>query len=1037
MARTILRAGRIAGWVIIAGAVLGVVLYWAGVMSMAKTPGPGQSSEVTVDLEAETAAAEAARAAEAAAIADVEQAIREYLDAKRYAKLEAYCNAVLLETPYDSIAIRVKDAIVRSYILTGQDAQAAAATAELLNQFGSVPGASRALCNIGDAWRNEGKIAEAQQVYRETLVRYPGDEFARWSQLHLCMMALERNDVQETVDGVWRLIGDFDDDPGMPLAAIQIGEAFFKAGHRDIALEIYHSMLENYADNEATVWAQKNICTMLIDAGDDAEAAAALDTLITKFKSAPTTPSALMEVGDRYRDAKRYENALQAYQYAAAYDPNSLDARKAVCQTHLKLDDAEAAVEVVWEMIGDLAKDSGMPLAAVQVAEELAKARQPDMALEIYRYLVDNHADNEATVWAQKNICTMLIDAGDDAEAAAALDTLITKFKSVSTTPGALKEIGDRYRAAGKYDRALLAYEHAVAHDPDYLDARKALCLTQLRRNDVEGAAETVWRMMSELAEHEWMPLAAVQMGEEFAKAGRREIAMEINQYMVADHADRNEAAWAQKNICLMLIEAGDEPGAAAAIEVLSTMFATADATPESLLEIGDRYCDLKQFDRALEVYRLAAAGESNALYAEKAKCLALVHLKDMDGATDAVWRMMLDFSRDARMPLAAVQVGDAFLKAKQPEVAVEIYRYVVDHHAGSDAAVWAQKNICDMLIDAGDEAGTAMAIDKLKTHFDARQTVAAALLQLADKYRGLKAVDDARLLCKHVIDEYTDTASPLWAAQRLILIDIDESEDPNAPLETIPPPILAAVDRLRTDYAIHPELTKALFYIGEEYYRMGHYDDFGRVRPTGKLYWPKAIAVWQKLLNGDVPFDREFTPEAWWLTGVCQARMAQAPQALSSLQTVIKNWPEFKFAWNAQVWIGVCYEQLKRANRRKPKMDYDALIEEAYATVLEKYPDCTMVFLANLKLAELKYEQGRWEESAMHAERYLADKYIAHSAQRAGVLYKLGQCYEKMGEPDVARTVYQQHLTEFPDDKLPTHSKVLARLAAVNGGEQ
>jgi tetratricopeptide (TPR) repeat protein len=163
----------------------------------------------------------------------------------------------------------------------------------------------------------------------------------------------------------------------------------------------------------------------------------------------------------------------------------------------------------------------------------------------------------------------------------------------------------------------------------------------------------------------------------------------------------------------------------------------------------------------------------------------------------------------------------------------------------------------------------------------------------------------------------------------------------------------------------------------------------------------------------------------------------ATAPQALSSLQTVIKNWPEFKFAWNAQVWIGVCYEQLKRANRRKPKMDYDALIEEAYATVLEKYPDCTMVFLANLKLAELKYEQGRWEESAMHAERYLADKYIAHSAQRAGVLYKLGQCYEKMGEPDVARTVYQQHLTEFPDDKLPTHSKVLARLAAVNGGEQ
>ncbi|HRT87326.1 MAG TPA: tetratricopeptide repeat protein [Anaerohalosphaeraceae bacterium] len=717
MARTILRAGRIAGWVIIAGAVLGVVLYWAGVMSMAKTPGPGQSSEVTVDLEAETAAAEAARAAEAAAIADVEQAIREHFDAKRYAELEAYCSGVLVETPYDSAAIRAKDAIVRSYILTGQDAQAAAATAELLNQFGSVPGASRALCNIGDAWRNEGRIAEAQQVYRQAVLCYPGDEFARWSQLHLCMMALERSDVQETVDGVWRLIGDFDDDPGMPLAAIQIGEAFFKAGHRDIALEIYHSMLENYADNEATVWAQKNICTMLIDAGDDAEAAAALDTLITKFKSAPTTPSALMEVGDRYRDAKRYENALQAYQYAAAYDPNSLDARKAVCQTHLKLDDAEAAVEVVWEMIGDLAKDSGMPLAAVQVAEELAKARQPDMALEIYRYLVDNHADNEATVWAQKNICTMLIDAGDDAEAAAALDTLITKFKSVSTTPGALKEIGDRYRAAGKYDRALLAYEHAVAHDPDYLDARKALCLTQLRRNDVEGAAETVWRMMSELAEHEWMPLAAVQMGEEFAKAGRREIAMEINQYMVADHADRNEAAWAQKNICLMLIEAGDEPGAAAAIEVLSTMFATADATPESLLEIGDRYCDLKQFDRALEVYRLAAAG---------------------------IEKLKVHFESEETVAAALVQIGDKYGWMKNYGRARQLYDAVKATYRDTPSYIWANQRLIGIEIEQ-DAAGAvitedlpatiAASIDGFMNEFAAVPQMTGALCRLGEIY--------------------------------------------------------------------------------------------------------------------------------------------------------------------------------------------------------------------------------------------------------------------------------------------------------------
>ena len=586
MARTILRAGRIAGWVIIAGAVLGVVLYWAGVMSMAKTPGPGQSSEVTVDLEAETAAAEAARAAEAAAIADVEKAIREHFDAKRYAELEAYCSGVLVETPYDSAAIRAKDAIVRSYILTGQDVAAAAATAELLNQFGDVPGASRGLCNIGDAWRNMGKLAEAQQVYRQAVLCYPGDEFARWSQLHLCMMALERSDVQETVDGVWRLIGDFDDDPGMPLAAVQIGEALFAAEHHEPALQIYDYLLANYVDNEATVWAQKNICTMRINAGDDAGAAAAVQTLITKFEDAGTTPAALVEIGDRYRDAKKLADALQVYQHAAAVDPANLDARRELSLTYLKLEDTTSAANAAWGMIADLAKDSGMPLAAVQVAEELAKARQPDMALEIYRYLVDNHADNEATVWAQKNICTMLIDAGDAAGAAAAMETLVTRFESAPTTPDSLKQIGDKYRDAGKCDNALQAYQYAAAADPGSLDTQKALCLTSLKLRDTEAAADAAWRMIVNFADHEWMPLAAVQMGEEFAKAGRSEIALEIYQYMVENHADRKEAAWAQKNICIMLIEAGDEPGAAAAIEVLSTMFATAEC--DTGVAVGD-----------------------------------------------------------------------------------------------------------------------------------------------------------------------------------------------------------------------------------------------------------------------------------------------------------------------------------------------------------------------------------------------------------------------------------------------------------------
>jgi tetratricopeptide (TPR) repeat protein len=830
--------------------------------------------------------------------------------------------------------------------------------------------------------------------------------------------------------GVRQMIATFAEDPGMPLAAIQVGEAFFKAGHRDIALEIYHSMLENHADNDATVWAQKDICVMLIDAGDDAGAAAAFATLVTQFESAGTTPSALIEVGDRYRDAKRFENALQAYQYAAAYDPNSLNARKAVCQTHLKLNDAEAAVDVAWGMIGDLAKDSGMPLAAVQMGEELVKARRPEAALAIYGHLLEHHADNEATVWAQKNVCTMLIDAGDNAGAAAAVEALVTEFESVRTVPDSLKEIGDRYCSVGKYDSAMRAYQYAVAGDPNYLDAHKALCLTQLKLKDVEGAAATVRMMMADLGEDEWMPLAAVQLGEEFAKVRQDEIAMEIYRHMVENLADRKEAAWAQKNVCMMLIEAGDEAGTAEAIETLATKFKAAPTTPESLLAIGDRYCDLKQFDRALQVYQYAAAGDSDELYAQKARCLARIGLKDMEGAADVVQRMMLDFAGDARMPMAAVQVGDAFLKAKQPQTALEIYRYMVDYHAGSDAAVWAQKNICDVLIDAGDAAGAAGAIHKLKTHFESEETVAAALLQVADKYSGAKDYDRAVQLYQDVKVRYAHTPSYVWACQNLIRVPMEKDVQSAEATADVPAEIVQAFDAFMADFAESAEVTSASCRLAETYYNGAKAHERAGRTEQSKVEFRKALPLFEKVIAG-TRFDPVFTPDAYYMSAVAHSRLGDYAKAIEYHQTIVDTWPGHHLAWSSQYWIGTFYQELKRSKALLPE-EADAKSEAAFLALFEKYPGNAMTDSARSQLGMIYYKNRQWERAAAIYEEIVKASPPGEKVPKT--IYYLADAYEAMGQKEVALLAYQAFLADWPDSPLASRAEVAV---AELGGQQ
>jgi len=136
---------------------------------------------------------------------------------------------------------------------------------------------------------------------------------------------------------------------------------------------------------------------------------------------------------------------VQAYQYAAASRPGDFGAMKNVCVTYLALNDAEGVADAAWAMISARATDSKMPLQAVLLGEEIAKAGHPEIAWEIYHYLVENHAGNQDTAWAQKNICNMYMDAG----LAAAVETLATKFEKARTVTEALTKIGDKYCGAG------------------------------------------------------------------------------------------------------------------------------------------------------------------------------------------------------------------------------------------------------------------------------------------------------------------------------------------------------------------------------------------------------------------------------------------------------------------------------------------------------------------------------------------------------------------------------------------------------------
>ncbi len=735
MARTILRAGRIAGGVIIAVIILGVVLYWAGVMGVAKTPPPSQDGEIIVDAEAEAAAAKA----EADAIAAVEKAIREHMEAKRFAELEAYCNGVLAETVYPAAALCAKDAIVRSYILTGRDVEAEAATAELIGQFGDMPAAARVLCLVGDTWRGKQKAAQAVAAYEQTLALHPGDEFAMWSRQNLCTMALEAGDTVGADDAAARLAADF-------------------GGQGHLAMS-------------------------------------------------------LCFVGDAYKKA------------------------------------------------GDLQK-----------------------AMELYDIAANDHADKPGSVNAQKNICMVYLDQGDQAAADAAAEKLVTGYVKHGHTPFEVCELAARYKKAADWGRAIALYERAAR-----------------------------------------------------------------------------------------------------------------------------------------------IPGNGNCLFAQRDLCLALLEMKDVERASGESRGMFLDFAEHPRLPFEACLVGDAFLKAKEPAAAMEVYAYVVENYPDNELTLWAQKNICTMHVDAGDEAATSEAIEKLKREFKPKDMVAVALMQIADKCRDAKKYDRAVQIYQDVKAGYADTPSYIWACQNLVRIEIEYDEAAADSTET-PASVLQAVDGFMADFAAAPKMTSALCLLGEVYYKGALAKERAGQRDEASVRFGKALPLFAKVIS-QAPFDPVFTPDAWYMSAVAYSRLGDYAKAIEYHQRIVDDWPEHHLAWSSQYWIGAFYQRLKK-NKSLPPAEADAKTEQAFLDLFQDYPDSPMTKGAKSQLAMLYYKTSAWEKAAALYEELFAE---SPPGEKLPIdVFYLGQAYEFMGHKAMAALTY----SEFAKDREGTAwgERASAALARVEG---
>ncbi len=880
----------------------------------------------------------------------------------------------------------------------------------------------------------------------EPLPPEPTSEPTLAEQRKLVIACLTGDEPAEAAAAMDKLLTDFAQHKQLPGAVHDIVQRAVKAGKYEAVGEVCRGLAENSSVGDNGVWVAMASALAAAYQGDDEALDAATENLAANHSDDPRCIESFGQIAWSFRERKKYAKARQFYQYVVDTWPNgprAVFSQRGLVLTNLELGETDAASAALDELLSDYGQDPDFVECVAPVAQTYRKKKQFDIAIRIHEFIADNRPDDPKAIWSQRAVVDINVTGvKDDAAAEAAYETLLERFGEHEKIAKAVGEVAWAYRRQKRYADSLRIYREVWANWPDSdsaLIARQGIVLSLIGVADAEGAGAEAAGLLADYKDDEGVAVVARKLADEFCKKKLYQSAIGIYEFLADNRADDPKAIWLQlKRFNIALVKLKDDAQADAAYETLLERFGAHDEIAKVVGQAAWAYRRQKRYADSLRIYRQVLANwpdSDSALVARRGIVFSLIGLADAEGADAEVAGLLADYEDAEGVAAVALQLGDEFRKKKLYESALGLYEYVADNYAESKQAITAQRKVVTTHINLKDEPAAQQALDELTLRFADDPKLSRELYEVGEYYRSRKKYAHARGVYQSVIDDWPGTAKAMWSAQRQIVIDIDEAEDPNDPAPNIPPPVLTKVDNLIADFEGQPELTRAVFFVGEEYYRNGHKGNFGPVKKDAKRYWPRAVKLWEKVIDANVPFHDNYTPEAWFLTGVCYSRMNDAGAALPYLQKVLADWPDYKYAWDAQVYVGVCYEQLKRANRRNPNPEYDQAIEDAYTAVLENYGDCTLVFYANLRLAELKYKQERWQESAMHAEQYLTDKWVAPSAHRASVLYKLGQCYENMGEPDSAQAVYEQHMTEFPDTNLPSRSKVLDRLAALKGG--
>jgi tetratricopeptide (TPR) repeat protein len=624
------------------------------------------------------------------------------------------------------------------------------------------------------------------------------------------------------------------------------------------------------------------------------------------------------------------------------------------------------------------ALDFGELSRAADVSAQLKQAaaykdnRRYEQAEAIYQQIITASPDTNDALEAQKQLVLIYIAAGTQQQADAAFEKLVADFSKHKGIAEAVWQIAEGYGWPEEYNKAFQLHQYNVEHFPSDMYAMRSqteIVYSRLRKGDGATTDAAIDKLLSVFSDQPTLPKEIYQITERYKKLGKNDKALVLHQYSVEHFPNEMYAMWSQVEIVYSHIRDGNEPAADAAFDKLVAVFSSQPTLPKEIYQIALKYNQSKRNDKALELHQHNAEHSSrDDMYTMWSQVeIIKSHIRDgNEPAADAGYdKLLAVFSGQPTLPKEIYQLANTYSNAGRNDKAGQLYQYILKTWPGDKYAMLAKNSLAGGT-HLNDELSVKETVDSLLSDFSKNKDIAKSLSENVAKYYKAGSYEKVAQLCQYVINNWRDDAAAVICGKlELAKVRIAESNDVA---------VKAIMDELAAAYGGHTDLPQAIFQIGEEYYNKAlntkGEPNLPEARPGE--YYQKALAVWERIIEELPDSNSTIAAHAHYFSAVCYRKLGKYEKAIEYFQKVVDRWPDYQYAWSAQCLIGECYEKLQSSGKLSAS-EAEPLIEQAYQAVIEKYPDCSLVGHACLKLSDMYLQKGDRDEADACLELFLA----------------------------------------------------------------